>query len=153
MGLDMYLNKVKKEEIAYWRKANAIHAWFERHLTDDEKGIENCRSYYVDKSLLQKLKRDCKTVLKSSELVYKDVPVKEYDYDQKQYVTVTKHLKVLDDPKVAEELLPTQSGFFFGSTEYDEGYVEELKSTIEQIDEVLNTVDFDEYDVEYHAWW
>lgn len=31
MGLDMYLYKEKSEEVAYWRKANAIHAWFERN--------------------------------------------------------------------------------------------------------------------------
>ena len=35
--------------------------------------------------------------------------------------------KVLDDNSLAEELLPTRSGFFFGSTDYDEWYFEDIK--------------------------
>ena len=35
MGLDMYLYKkvknAKKQEVAYWRKANQIRGWFVRH--------------------------------------------------------------------------------------------------------------------------
>jgi len=153
MGLDMYLNKVKKEEVAYWRKANAIHAWFERHLAEDEDGLENCRSYYVSKELLEQLKHDCETVLKASKLVYKDVSVKRYNYDTRNYETAIEKLYVIDDISVAEELLPTQSGFFFGSTFYDEGYIDDLKNTIDQIDKILETTDFDEEGIEYCAWW
>lgn len=36
-----------------------------------------------------------------------------------------------------EKALPTQSGFFFGATDYDEGYVEDLKHTIAVIDEAM----------------
>lgn len=154
MGLDMFLHKVKREEVAYWRKANAIHAWFERNLNlDDDEEIENCKDYLVSKEDLEKLVRDCKMVLNSSKLVYQDVPVKEYDFDKRDYVTTTRMMKVLEDTSVAEELMPTQSGFFFGSTIYDEGYVEDLKDTIEQVKEILKNEDFDEYNYVYHAWW
>jgi hypothetical protein len=154
MGLDMYLHKVKREEVAYWRKANAIHAWFSR-LYEKETGeeLENCQDMVVSKENLIKLRDDCKRVVNSSKLVYKDVPVRQYDYDKMEYVNSTRMMKVLDNPSVAEELLPTQSGFFFGSTVYDESYVEDLKNTIEQIDNILNDVNFDEYDIQYHAWW
>ena len=151
MGLDMFLSKVKKEEIAYWRKANAIHAWFERNCADGE--LENCQECVVTKENLEKLKQDCETVLNSSPLVYKTVPVREYDFDKRDYVTVERTMKVLEDSSVAEELLPTQSGFFFGSTFYDEWYVEDLKETVEKINNILKDENLDEYTMVYSAWW
>lgn len=45
--------------------------------------------------------------------------------------------QVLDNPDKASELLPTQGGFFFGSTEYDNGYFDDLRNTIRQLDEAL----------------
>jgi hypothetical protein len=36
-------------------------------------------------------------------------------------------------------VLPTAKGFFFGSYDYDEWYMEDMKLTIEQIDKVLAT--------------
>lgn len=56
--------------------------------------------------------------------------------------------QVLDDHDKAPELLPTQEGFFFGSTEYDEYYFDDLKHTIE----ILNKVE-DGYWYEYQASW
>lgn len=154
MGLDMFLHKEKREEIAYWRKANAIHAWFSR-LNEKENGkeLDNCEDLYVTKEDLIELRDTCKKVLASSELVYKEVPVKEYDYDKKEYVMSSRMMKVLDDPSVAEELLPTESGFFYGSTIYGELYVEFLEYTINQINEILTDTDFEEYNIVYHAWW
>lgn len=151
MGLDMFLSKVKKEEIAYWRKANAIHAWFERNCADGE--LENCQEYVVTKENLEKLKQDCETVLNSSKLVYKTVPVREYNYDKRDYVTVERTMNLLEDSSVAEELLPTQSGFFFGSTFYDKWYVEDLKETVEKINNILKDENLDEYTMVYSAWW
>lgn len=37
--------------------------------------------------------------------------------------------KVLNDHSLAKSLLPTQDGFFFGSTEYDDWYFSDLKDT------------------------
>ena len=42
--------------------------------------------------------------------------------------------KVLEDKKLANELLPVGRGFFFGSVEYDEWYFSDLQETIEIID-------------------
>lgn len=44
---------------------------------------------------------------------------------------------VLKDPNLASERLPTQSGFFFGGTEFDEWYLESLRDTVRQIDDAL----------------
>ncbi len=45
--------------------------------------------------------------------------------------------KVLKNKELANILLPTNSGFFFGSTEYDEWYFEDLEYTVEKLDELL----------------
>lgn len=44
---------------------------------------------------------------------------------------------VLDDRGKADELLPPVGGFFFGSTEVDEGYEDDLKRTVEICDRAL----------------
>lgn len=44
---------------------------------------------------------------------------------------------VVDGRVDAEETLPTQSGFFFGITDYDEYYIESLNYTAERITEIL----------------
>lgn len=44
---------------------------------------------------------------------------------------------VLADHELANELLPTGAGFFFGSTDYNEYYFSDLKDTIEIIDRAL----------------
>ena len=44
--------------------------------------------------------------------------------------------QILADHSKASELLPTQSGFFFGSTEYDEWYYEDLEKTVKMLADV-----------------
>ena len=61
--------------------------------------------------------------------------------------------RVLLDHSLAPELLPTQSGFFFGSIEYDDFYYEELESTIEKIEDILNMTDFETQEIYYIEWW
>lgn len=68
-----------------------------------------------------------------------------YDYDRESWdMEITKdmcrHLldncaSVLEDNDLARELMPTAPGFFFGSTDYDEYYFDDLESIIEAISE------------------
>lgn len=67
----------------------------------------------------------------------------EEDKCQKIYVSGKKLLELVDickqvlvDPYKADDLLPTQEGFFFGSTEYDEWYFKDLENTIKQLENV-----------------
>jgi hypothetical protein len=46
----------------------------------------------------------------------------------------------LEGVEYAIEHLPSRSGFFFGSTEYDDYYVWELENTVEQINDTLDTL-------------
>jgi hypothetical protein len=44
---------------------------------------------------------------------------------------------VLADRTKADELLPTEGGFFFGGTEYDEYYFQDLEYTQRRLTELL----------------
>lgn len=59
--------------------------------------------------------------------------------------------RVLADPSLASELLPTTSGFFFGSTDYDEWYTDSLRYTALTIDKLLTMPV--EWDFEYSSSW
>ena len=90
------------EEVAYWRKANAIHRWFVTHCQD---GVDDCREAYVSRDQVVKLRDLCAMLLDKREA----------------------------DPVAADalaaEALPPQAGFFFGSTDLDEYYWEDVRTT------------------------
>ena len=46
--------------------------------------------------------------------------------------------KVLANKKLAEELLPSASGFFFGNIEYDEYYFSDLRDTIRMLEPIVD---------------
>jgi len=45
--------------------------------------------------------------------------------------------EVLEQPDKAAELLPVESGFFFGATDYGEWYFDDLRDTIAQLEPLL----------------
>ncbi len=61
--------------------------------------------------------------------------------------------EILCNPDVADDRLPTQSGFFFGGTQYDEWYIQDLETTIDIIDAVLKTTDFETEMIYYVSSW
>jgi hypothetical protein len=66
----------------------------------------------------------------------------EYYVDRDKLIELRELCKLaLKDKGKAEELLPTQSGFFFGSTEIDEWYWQDVNATIEIINRCLEMPD------------
>jgi len=61
--------------------------------------------------------------------------------------------EVIADPSKAEELLPSSSGFFFGSTDYDEWYWENVKRTHEELKELLKLDLGYEWSFTYQSSW
>lgn len=59
--------------------------------------------------------------------------------------------RVKENHSLADELLPSTSGFFFGGTEYDEWYYNDIESTIKIIEECLSDKDADDF--EYSSSW
>ena len=120
------------ESVAYWRKSNHIHQWF---VTNCQDGEDKCQESYVDRGQLQELVNICKQVKESLEKSGKKTVKMEVGWQngEKMYDDV----EVFEDTELAEELLPTQPGFFFGGTEYDQWYVHGLDETINQIEPLL----------------
>ena len=58
-------------------------------------------------------------------------------------------LQVMEDHSKAADLLPTESGFFFGGTEYDDYYFEDVKTTIDIIEPLLDCRD----SIHYQSSW
>lgn len=56
------------------------------------------------------------------------------------------------DLDISKKLLPTQSGFFFGSTDYDDYYYMDVKDAVEQFKEYLNDWTDDTIGWVYFSW-
>jgi len=62
--------------------------------------------------------------------------------------------QIIAKPKLARELLPTQNGFFFGSTNYDDWYLQDVSHTAERIKKILNDPAFGKgVDFYYQSSW
>jgi hypothetical protein len=59
--------------------------------------------------------------------------------------------RIVDDPSQGEKILPTQSGFFFGSTEYSEWYMRDITDTIAICDRALSLPD--DWELHYQSSW
>ena len=150
MGLDMYIYKnktveydqerrektVKISEVLYLRKANQIHRYIVENLAG---GVDECQEICMDIEDIKTLNDICKRIVKESRV--------EGD--------------IITNPELAQGLLPTQAGFFFGDTDYDEHYIDDLKEYIRQADEIIadyeneianGTVEYD-LDYTYQASW
>lgn len=137
------------EQVAYWRKANAIHLWFVKNVQD---GVDDCGDYDVGREQLLQLKEACDQVLAAVQT--KDGKVNAgYISDASGEKEILEDGKVIINPEIAATVLPTQGGFFFGCTDYDEGYIEDLKVTSEQLAEVLAEPENEPIDYVYHASW
>ena len=135
------------EQVAYWRKANAIHKWFVDHV---QGGKDDCQESYVEPSQLRELVGLCKQVLVTVETVEGDIQTGKTYYPDGKVVENSVTGQVVAQPGVAEKLLPTQEGFFFGSTEYSQYYLEDLRRTVEQLEPLLDDTEGEYY---YRASW
>ena len=61
--------------------------------------------------------------------------------------------EVLADRSLGKKKLPTTSGFFYGGTEYDEWYFNDLNDTIAIIEAVLSKTDFKTQIIFYRSSW
>lgn len=84
----------------YWRKANAIHAWF---VDEVQGGVDECQEAIVHPEKLLQLR----------ELAAKSAK--------------------------GEPALQPRGGFFFGSTDVDEWYVQDMERTVVELDRVIQT--------------
>ena len=133
------------EGVGQWRKANAIHQWFVDNVQD---GNDDCKEYYVDIEKLKELLNICNKVLKASKLIKGKIKNGSTG-TKKGWKDIIESGLVIEDPKVAMELLPTTSGFFFGGTDYDQYYIEDIKETIKILTKALK----EDGDYYYNSSW
>jgi len=77
---------------------------------------------------------------------------REYYVDRENLVELLDLCKqVLANKSKAEELLPTQDGFFFGDTEYDQWYYSDLTDTVEILENCLKMDD--DWEFYYDSSW
>lgn len=62
-------------------------------------------------------------------------------------------MKVLCNHDLANELLPTADGFFFGGTEYGASYLNQLQFTADMTAQILKETNFKVEDIIYFEWW
>lgn len=157
MGLDMYLqlgNGENAKEVGYWRKANAIHNYFVNNIQDgdDDQGV-----YLVDKDTFL----DLFTIVNDIIDLGKKAGLKLGDgEDNYEYNSDVFENKKYDKEKFerlcsyCDEYLPTISGFFFGDTEYDLWYFDQLDYTHNLLNDILKNWDNKgEEDYYYTSWW
>lgn len=137
------------DEVGYWRKANQIHNWIVEHCQD---GVDDCGLYQVSKSDLESLLFKCKSIVKCCPMIDGEV-VNGYIYKDGEKIPNIEQGKVMTNSYVAESILPTASGCFFGGTNYDEYYMRSIINTITIIEKVLNETNFDEEYICYESSW
>ena len=139
-------------EVGYWRKANQIHKWF---VDNCQNGEDNCEEHYVELDKLKELLDICKKIKENCHLIEGRVN-NGYTFKKDEEGNLVKEEividgKVMQNSEIAEELLPTQSGFFFGGTDYDEYYMNDIDNTIKIIEDLLKEEDIG--DIYYRSSW
>lgn len=151
--LPIDLSKVSeiKEQAIYWRKANQIHNWFIKNCANED---DNCREMDVSREQLEELRDLCQKIVDECKMVKGQV-VNGQTGTKEGWVNNYEEGELIENPEVAEELLPTTSGFFFGSTSYDQYYMDDIKYTLENLNKLLEETVPDYMDVyySYHASW
>lgn len=144
---------IKRERVSYvteqvgcWRKFNALHGWFVENCQD---GVDECQESYVGTEKLEEL---LETLLKVQGILNTSPKKKEmvesgWSNGEKTFVEV----EVPENSEELDELFPTGSGCFFGGTEYDEYYKENVEETIEMIEGLLKEEGSGDY--YYQASW
>lgn len=148
-GSEVYSWTSLFEEVGYWRKANAIHKWFVENV---QGGEDDCGQYEVSKEQLEELLDVCKEVLDKAVMAPGEI-VNGRRLTKDGWEDILQDGMTVLNPEVCEELLPTQCGFFFGSTNYDEFYIDDIKETVSILTKVLKETNFDEYKIYYSSSW
>lgn len=116
------------EQIGYWRKFNALHGWFVENCGG---GVDECQPIEVSIEDLDKLRDTLNqviTLINNSKKVTKVLQ----DWNGKDY-----EMSVYECEDEVKELLSPTEGFFFGNTEIDDYYKQDVEKTIELIDNIF----------------
>ena len=161
MGLDMYLQRAREVEqeafahahndilsgVIYWRKANSIHAFFCDNGSLAADGKEDVGYYLVERNAILKL-------IERIDAITSDKPKQEQVkyFDLETMTDIVKDVEYKLSITLAEELLPTRSGFFFGGTDYNYWYYTDLIRTADLLKKELAAVPNQQVWFYYASW-
>lgn len=142
MGLDMYLTA----ERYFWNEGDK-----KPRVAGIPKGFE-VKSVRVEAAYWRKSNQIHAWFVKNVQNGKDDC--KEYDVAFSQLIELREAcVTVLGDRDTAPTVLPVQSGFFFGVTEYDEWYFSDIQETIVMIDKITKGFDYRIWGLTYRASW
>jgi hypothetical protein len=159
MGLDMYLTA--RRYLRTWGDDNDIELMDELNTKFGLDPIDKENPYKTEIGV-EELIFDAAYWRKANQIHAWFVKnVQDNEDDCKEYYVDREKLRelihtcqiVLNDRSRTPDLLPSQSGFFFGSTEYNEWYFEDLEYTVKQLEKVLATPAFERCDFYYQSSW
>lgn len=145
-----------EERVGYWRKANQIHNWFVANIQDCN---DDCGNHELSKEKAIELLNICKEIKDKCKLTTGKVrngQVMNTETDGK-FVDVIEDGKLMTNSHIAANLLPSASGFFFGSTDYDQYYIQDIEDTIEILEGLIQEdnedKDYFSQEIYYHSSW
>jgi len=144
MGLDMYLYASKYTSPAEWRPEDERKKFNDLlKAIDGEKFVDtDLPSIVVDLKVGYWRKANQIHQWFVDNVQNGEDNCAEYYVDRAKLIELRDLCKLaLKDKGKAEELLPTQAGFFFGSTEIDEWYFQDVSLTVEIINKCLEMPD------------
>lgn len=163
MGLDMYIfrkNEIsgEDEELVYWRKANAIFKLIETTVGK----IENCEEIYLTQEHIEEMQdvlREARKIIVDGKIKYvKKNAVVGQTFKNGNWEDVIKEVEMFDDEIVEklEKVLPTQDGFFYGSTLYDKNYYQDIDYTFREFAKLICDTTYEDWKnnkIYFLAWW
>ena len=142
MGLDMYLMRSNREEAEGWE-----------NLTTAEKTCAMDQDPWSEVGYWRKANQIRKWFVDNCDYP-EDGNCEEVDVTKEDLEKLADTCrKVLVNHALAEELLPSSAGFFFGRYNYDEGYFLQLEDTVSTCEDVIHNTDWEKERVIYTDWW
>ncbi len=127
------------ESVGYWRKANQIHKWF---VDNTQDGEDRNGDSEVSREQLKELLALCRKV-KEVAILEKGMVKNGQRSTKTGWEDIMVEGEVIVNAEQVAELLPTQSGFFFGGTGYDGYYMRDIDNTIK----ILEALPLDDADI------
>ena len=158
MGLDMMLYVVHKDYVSTYTKNDNLKLEYPKellkHITYEDKCI--IQNTYYEVAYWRKANHIHNWFVQNcADGIDNCQPISVSINDLIKLLDTCEH--VLNNHEDAKTFLPTQSGFFFGSTDYNDYYFEDIKQTISYIKPIIRFMEEQEenykWHIEYQASW
>jgi hypothetical protein len=174
MGLDMYLKRSKRVEgltVENYEQAEGVLPWDDGEHTPLDKALPEIKgmkelnevvavrgesfkykTIYEEVGYWRKANAIHSWFVKNCQDGIDECQLTEVSKEQLESLLKDCYAVVRKESSPAKTL-PTQSGFFFGGTNYDQYYMDDIKQTISILEKTIATTDWDNQIVFYRSSW